>query len=92
MSRDFTMFIVDDANSARILLESAFGQEYQVESFATAEDCLARLHQGTCTPDLFLLDVDLPGMDGYTLCRLIKERLGMAKETLIYSLLSFRTV
>lgn len=74
MSHPFTLFVVDDAPSARILLESAFGREFTVESFATAEACLERLGQDDCRPDIFLLDVDLPGIDGYTLCRRIKER------------------
>jgi len=80
MNHEFTLFIVDDAESARIMLESAFAQECQVESFATAEDCLDRLVHLTDAgniPDLFLLDVDLPGMDGYMLCREIKELPGM---------------
>ncbi len=84
MSRDFTLFIVDDAKSARILLESAFGQECRVESFATAEDCLARMQQDDCAPDLFLLDVDLPGMDGYTLCREIKDLPGLDNVPVIF--------
>ena len=84
MSHDFTLFIVDDADSARVMLESAFAQKCRVESFKTAEDCLARLNRDGSTPDLFLLDVDLPGMDGYTLCREIKERPGLVNIPVIF--------
>ena len=70
MNHDFSMFIVDDAPAARFMLEATFKHECQLESFATAEACLARL--ATSHPDIFLLDVDLPGMDGYSLCRKIK--------------------
>ena len=74
MSHDFTIFIVDDAQSARRILESAFSKDYRTESFATAEDCLVRLRLDGPSPDLLLLDVDLPGLNGYALCRKIKER------------------
>ena len=84
MSQNFTMFVVDDAQSACILLESAFGKEFRVESFATAEDCLERLTQDDCRPDIFLLDVDLPGIDGYTLCRRIKERQSLKNTPTIF--------
>lgn len=73
-SANFTIFVVDDAAAARLIIESAFTDEFRVESFASAEDCLARLDNGAAQPDLFLLDVDLPGMDGFTLCREIKAR------------------
>ena len=73
MSQNFTIFVVDDAPYARVILESTFSKDYRVESFGTAEDCLARLNQEGVKPDLLLLDVDLPGMDGYTLCRKIKQ-------------------
>ena len=54
------------------MLESAFGQLYKVESFASGGDCLARV--ATSAPNLFMLDVDMPGMDGYTLCRALKNQ------------------
>ena len=77
MSHDFTIFIVDDAQTARRILESAFSKDYRVESFASAEDCLVRLDLDGVSPDLLLLDVDLPGLNGYALCRKIKERQGL---------------
>ena len=85
MSHDFTLFIVDDDDFALKILEFAFAQTCQLESFSTAEDCLARLQQSDCRPpDLFLLDVDLPGMDGYMLCRQIKEMSGLENSLAIF--------
>jgi len=73
MDLDFTIFIVDDSAFDRTLLASALREICRIESFAKAEDCLARLGKTACLPDLFLLDVDMPGMDGYSLCRQIKK-------------------
>ena len=72
MDSGYTIFIVDDVEAGRLTLESAFSQLYKLESFASAADCLARL--ATVTPNLFMLDVDMPEMDGYTLCRTLKNQ------------------
>jgi CheY-like chemotaxis protein len=44
---------------------------YRVISAADAEEAFDRLHQA----DLILLDAMLPGTDGWTICREIKERI-----------------
>ncbi len=72
MEKQFTLFIVDDDIVARITLEAIFSKEYEVELFESAEACLERAIARQ--PDLFLLDVGLPGMDGYQLCRELKNR------------------
>lgn len=85
MSQSFTLFIVDDDNFSLKLLELALAQTCQLEFFSTAESCLARLNEEGCVPpDLFLLDVDLPGMDGYTLCRQIQQRPGLENALAIF--------
>ncbi|MEN9491622.1 MAG: hypothetical protein RJA63_2071 [Pseudomonadota bacterium] len=71
MGDAFVIHIVDDAEASRLSLASALGTSHTVESFETAEDCLARLE--TVMPDLFLLDVDLPGMNGFELCQRIRQ-------------------
>ena len=64
------LFCVDDDPMSCFLLESIFAKDYRFEAFNTAECCLARLE--ACQPDILLLDITLPGMDGYELCRRIK--------------------
>jgi CheY-like chemotaxis protein len=71
METDYTVFVVDDDNTTRLLLESMLRTKHAVEAFDSAESCLARLTHKQ--PNLFLLDVGLPGMDGYDLCRNIKS-------------------
>lgn len=72
MNRDFTLFVVDDDKLTRELLDANLSPISTVELFDSAESCLDRLAEKT--PDLVLLDVGLPGMDGYELCREIKRR------------------
>jgi DNA-binding response OmpR family regulator len=70
MEKDYTVFVVDDDKTMRLLLETMLGKKYAVEAFDSAESCLDRLEHKQ--PNLFLLDVGLPGMDGYDLCRNLK--------------------
>ena len=70
METGYTVFVVDDDKTTRLLLGSMLGKAYAVEAFDSAESCLDRLAHKQ--PNLFLLDVGLPGMDGYDLCRNIK--------------------
>ena len=71
MSQDFSIFIVDDAEANRRMIELAFGKFYDIESFESGASCLARVEEKI--PKLFLLDVDMPEMDGYALCRQLKS-------------------
>ena len=71
MANAYLVFVVDDDRTVRTLLSAVLGKTYGVECFDSAEACLNRL--GEQRPDLFLLDVGLPGIDGYELCRRIKS-------------------
>lgn len=70
MTSEYKVFAVDDDPTTVLLIESILGNRYALETFATAQACLERLRQEV--PDLFLLDVQMPGMDGYELCRRLK--------------------
>ncbi len=66
------VLVVDDSDDLRdffsILLVRA---GYQVQSARTGEECLRKVAEQT--PDLVLLDVVLPDMDGIDVCRQIKS-------------------
>lgn len=76
------VYSVDDAEPDRVLLSAAFGDHYRFTAFPSAEAFLAGLGDGH--PDLVLLDVGLPGMDGYALCRLLKARPSLAEVPVIF--------
>jgi len=67
----FSIWIVDDENSIREGIELALERDYQVRSFADAESALVLMQK--THPDLVLLDIGLPGMDGITALRKIRE-------------------
>jgi len=65
-----TLLIVDDSPSNIRLLGGALGDDYEVR-FATSGDEALRL-AGRLPPELVLLDVVMPAMDGYQVCRRLK--------------------
>ncbi|MGV7223931.1 MAG: sigma-54-dependent transcriptional regulator [Nitrospinales bacterium] len=72
MSRIFyTVYIVDDEQTIREGVAMALEDLYRIKVFADAETALSALEKET--PDLILLDVGLPGMDGIEALRRIKE-------------------
>jgi CheY-like chemotaxis protein len=71
MSHVFTVYVVDDDPLVQEVLCSILEPEHAVQCFATAEACQSQLAKAK--PDFFLLDISLPGIDGYEFCRDIKS-------------------
>ena len=66
-----TILIVDDEPQNRKLLEVLLRPEgYLTQVAASGEEALASVAR--CAPDLILLDVMMPGMDGYEVASLLK--------------------
>src|SRR3981189_2375000 len=64
------ILIVDDEKQNRILLRAMLGGEYRTEEAVSGPQALELL---TREPfDLVLLDVMMPGMTGYQVCKSIK--------------------
>lgn len=67
------ILIVEDDDSIRELLCYALSSEgYAVSSFSNAEDMLCAVEKQM--PDLVLLDVMLPGLDGIEALKVLRER------------------
>ncbi|HNB89399.1 MAG TPA: response regulator, partial [Plasticicumulans sp.] len=72
------LLLVDDDALARLALEAMLaGDGYRLETAADGSEALvlaARL-----LPDLILLDVMMPGMDGYEVCRRLRADPALAE-------------
>ena len=66
------ILVVDDVQANVKLLEAKLASEYY--DVISAKDGFEALKQAKeCKPDLILLDVMMPGMDGFEVCRKLKE-------------------
>jgi len=71
MKHKSTVLIVDDERSARDTLEALlFREGYELVFAASGHEALTLLQE--LTPDVILLDVMMPGMDGFEVCQRLK--------------------
>ncbi|MEC7525483.1 MAG: hybrid sensor histidine kinase/response regulator [Myxococcota bacterium] len=76
--------VVDDnPHNLRLLQEELESRGYRVLCFPRAEMALRAAERRP--PDLFLLDVQMPGMDGYALCEALKRRPALADVPVIFA-------
>jgi len=66
-----TVLLVDDSTSIRNILKGTLAKEYQVVEAGDGQDAKNQL-EGGLFPDLVLLDVNMPVMDGITLLGVLK--------------------
>ena len=67
-TRDKTLLVVDDAPDNIQLLSGLLKEIYKIKAATSGEKALL-IARKTPPPDLILLDVMMPGMDGYEVCR-----------------------
>ncbi len=81
-SRNLIFVVEDDLDISRLIEHNLNSAGYQVSTFlsgATVVPSAARMQ-----PALFLLDIMLPEMNGYDLCRLIRQHDQLAKTPVIF--------
>lgn len=77
-----TILIVDDEPAGRDTLESILeGQGYRLEMAGSGFEALEKARQ--LFPDVILLDVMMPGMDGFEVCRRIRNDPSLAEIPII---------
>ena len=64
------LLVIDDEQGIVDLLKSYFSAQYEVLTAYNGPEALAKV---SGQPDLILLDINMPGMDGLSVCRQIRE-------------------
>ena len=69
---DATVMIVDDTVTNVDILVETLGEEYNLAVAMDGESALEAIEENP--PDLILLDIMMPGMDGYEVCEHLKQK------------------
>lgn len=75
------ILLVDDSPSVLAIMSGVLAR-YQLSTATSGEQAIALAHGEP--PDLILLDVRMPGMDGYETCRQLKQMAGIADIPIIF--------
>jgi CheY-like chemotaxis protein len=66
------VLLVDDSATARSIVSRVLGTNYELVDVSSGEDALVAIEQSP--PDLIILDLLMPGMDGFAVLAALKER------------------
>lgn len=81
-TRQYRIVLVEDHEDNREMIRLLLGCEgHDVTTAATGAEGLSLIER--THPDVALLDIGLPGMDGFTLARLVRENRGLDAVALI---------
>lgn len=71
--KKITILIVDDSPDSIALLSSILKDTYRIKVALTGDKALEIVSSTDSLPDLILLDVMMPGLDGYETCQRLKD-------------------
>ena len=77
------VFLVEDDEDYAEFIKKSLGKKYQTYSFTTAEECLVTLE--SISPDVLILDYELPGMTGIELYEQVKDKLSSEVKVIMMS-------
>jgi len=72
MQTNYRVLIVDDIPHNVEILETSLEDKYVLETAGSGEEAMEKIP--TFRPDLILLDIMMPGIDGYEVCKQIKDK------------------
>lgn len=67
------LIVEDDADMRRLLVEVFASEDAEVEQASDGETVIRKI-EGGYKPDLVLLDLHLPGVDGWEVFRVLREK------------------
>ena len=82
--------VEDDGNIAKIINKTLTKQGHEVLSFFNGKDFFTTFYQRT--PDLILLDVMIPKLDGISVCKKIRYALNISNILIILFLSFFEII
>lgn len=77
-----TILVVDDDKITHAFVKRALAYKFDLVSTFNGEEALLALK--TCAPDVILLDVEMPGLNGYEVCERIRNNTDTADIPVIF--------
>lgn len=75
MNKSFKILLADDDVTIRFLMQAALEQAgFEVVLASNGEEAIQLFN--TSTPDMVMLDVEMPQMNGYQVCTYLRKRIG----------------
>lgn len=68
----YTIMIVDDNETELVIAQKALEKDYRVIPMNNSKQALARLAKATIMPDMILLDIAMPGINGFEMIMRLK--------------------
>lgn len=68
----YTIMIVDDNETELVIAQKTLEKNYQIIPMNNSKQALARLAKATIMPDLMLLDIAMPGINGFEMIMRLK--------------------
>ncbi|ABL98277.1 diguanylate cyclase [Shewanella amazonensis] len=83
MMEPYTVLVVDDVKTNLMIMGQSLKGLYQILEASSGAQCL-KLARSEPQPDLILLDVVMPDLDGYEVCRALKSDPATAEIPIIF--------
>lgn len=64
-----TLLIVDDSKFQRVVIRQSLGEHFNFAEAVSGEECLTIMEKESDAIDLVLLDLVMPGIDGFEVLR-----------------------
>jgi putative two-component system response regulator len=77
-----TILVVDDAEENLMIMEAILGEMYSLRLISNAKDALD--YAFATPPDLILLDIMMPEIDGFEVCRRLKAKSNLADVPVLF--------
>lgn len=71
--RSTVLVVEDEAPNLALLVRLLILEGYEVHTAIDGESALAAIERHSPAPDVILLDIGLPGLDGFEVCRRVKQ-------------------
>jgi DNA-binding response OmpR family regulator len=81
MNKQKKILAVDDNPNNTAIIEELFGEHYDLRTASNGEDAIKIALE--FKPDLILLDIMMPGMDGYEVCRRLRRYPALSETKII---------